>query len=62
MKWLRKGHELDRFAESLIQMKNLYIFGIGGNAQEMLLMISGIAEPLPCELVLIDSNEEKQRG
>lgn len=61
MKWTNKGHELDQLIISLRQMKHLYIFGVGGNAQEMLYMISGMKRPLPCDLVLIDSNEEKQR-
>ena len=61
MKWTKKGHELNQLMEELRQMRRLYIFGIGGIAQEILNVIADLKDGFPCELVLIDSDGEKQR-
>ncbi len=60
MKWKNKGHELDLYAEDLLQKPNLkmkyYIFGAGMLGREMLIVLNKYG----CMASFIDNNTDKQ--
>ena len=61
MKWMNKGHEFDAFVGEMKKKNNLYLYGIGGNAEEVIEAIMFMKWAVPWNVILVDRDARKQR-
>ena len=62
MQWKNKGHEFDRVGELLSSIKNVYLYGIGGNAEEILYVIEHARKWIEWNIYLVDRNPALQES
>lgn len=60
MKWKNKGHEFDETGAMLAHVQQVFLYGIGGNAQELLNVITQGAEWIDWDIRLVDRNVSLQ--
>lgn len=60
MKWSKPGHEYDEIGNSLKDMKDVYLWGVGGYANEILTVFQSRPQYFPWDIHLIDSSRPKQ--
>lgn len=56
MRWETKGHEFDKTGSMLAQVQQVFLYGIGGNAQELLNIITQGAKWIQWDVHLVDRN------
>jgi organic radical activating enzyme len=56
MKWTNRGHELDKLAEKYLQVKNLYIWGMGKQGFECLNFLKWLRGAEDFKIFLMDSD------
>lgn len=62
MKWQNKGHELDRIGRLLANVKTVYLYGINGNAWEILYVLNHAEEWIKWKICLVDRNINLQKN
>lgn len=60
VKWENKGHELDHIGKLLQGKKHVYLYGIGGVAQEIINVLNGLEQWVDWQVHFVDCDEEKQ--
>lgn len=60
MKWSKPGHEYDEIGNSLKDIKDVYLWGVGGYAKEILTVFQSRPQYFPWDIHLIDSSRPKQ--
>lgn len=60
MRWKNPGHEYDNIGYLLKDAKDVFLWGIGGYAEELLNLFTMLGDKIPWKIHLIDCNEEKQ--
>ena len=62
MKWKNKGHEFDNVGHMLKEKDNIYLYGAGKNAKEILFVLEKAKKWIPWDICLVDQDESKQRS
>ena len=62
MKWNNKGHEFDAIGYKLNNKKKLFLYGLGGYAEEIYTILSFAKEYFPWEIFYVDGDIEKQKN
>ena len=61
MSWLKQGHVYDAIGHLLDGKKNLYIYGAGGMAKELVLIIKVISSWTKWNVYFVDRDVTKQK-
>lgn len=60
MKWKNKGKEYDEYVNRIWKKDRMYIYGIGGNAEETTRILAHFRNELPWDIILVDKDIKKQ--
>ena len=61
MKWVNKGHELDILGEKIKKIKKVYLYGIGGYAQEIWELMELGKKWFDWEKIYVDQNDQESK-